>query len=65
MSDVRVHAVGENWVSSDLTTDEDGMFEINVIPGSSFQLKAYDYKNKYGANYNGIIAEIASGDIVE
>ena len=65
MSDVRVHAVGENWIGSDLTTDENGMFEINVIPGSSFQLKAYDYKNKYGANYNGTIAEIASGKIVE
>jgi hypothetical protein len=65
MSDVRLHAVGDNWISSDLTTDEDGMFEIEVIPGSSFKLKAYDYKNKYGANYNGIIAAIASGDIVE
>ncbi|WP_415408171.1 carboxypeptidase regulatory-like domain-containing protein [Sulfurovum sp. CS9] len=65
MSDVRVHAVGENWIGSDLTTDENGMFEINVIPGSSFQLKAYDYKNKYGANYNGTIAAIASGKIVE
>ena len=65
MSDVRVHAVGENWISSDLSTDENGMFEIEVIPGSSFQLKAYNYKNKYGANYNGTIAAIASGDIVE
>ena len=65
MSDVRLHAVGDNWISSDLTTDEDGMFEIEVIPGSSFQLKAYDYKNKYGANYNGTIAAIASGEMVE
>ncbi len=65
MSDVRVHAVGENWISSDLSTDENGMFEIEVIPGSSFQLKAYNYKNKYGANYNGTIAAIASGEIVE
>ena len=65
MSDVRLYAVGENWISSDLTTDDNGMFEIKVIPGSSFELKAYDYKNKYGANYNGIIAAIASGDIVE
>jgi len=65
MSDVRLYAVGDNWISSDLSTDEDGMFEIKVVPGSSFQLKAYDYKDKYGANYNGIIAAIASGDIVE
>ncbi len=65
MSNVRLHAAGDNWISSDLTTDEDGMFEIEVIPGSSFQLKAYDYKNKFGANYNGTISAIASGDIVE
>ena len=65
MSDVRLYAVGENWIGSDLSTDENGMFEIEVIPGSSFQLKAYDYKNKYGANYNGTIAAIASGEIVE
>ena len=63
--DIRIHAVGNNWSSSDLSTDEDGIFEVQVIPGSSFQLKAYDYQNKYGANYNGIIAAIASGDIVE
>ena len=65
MSDVRVHAVGENWIGSDLSTDEDGMFEIKVIPGSSFQLKAYDYKNKYSAAYNATIAAIASGDVIE
>jgi hypothetical protein len=41
------------------------MFEIKVIPGSSFQLKAYNYKDKYGANYNGKIAAIASGEIME
>jgi len=63
--DIRIHAIGNNWSNSDLSTNEDGMFEIEAIPGSSFQLKAYDYKNKYGANYNGIIAAIASGDIIE
>ncbi len=65
MSDVRLHAVGENWISSDLSTDEDGMFEIEVIPGSSFQLKAYNYKDKYGAVYNSTIQAIASGEIME
>jgi hypothetical protein len=65
VSDVRLHAIGTNWISSDLSTDEDGVFEIKVIPGSSFKLAAYDYKNKYGANYNGIIAAIASGDVVD
>ena len=65
MSDVRVYAVGENWIGSDLTTDENGMFEIEVIPDSSFQLKAYNYKDKYGAIYNGTIPAIAPGEIVE
>ena len=65
MSDVRLHAIGDNWVSSDLSTDEDGMFEIKVIPGRSFKLSAYDYKNKYGASYNGTIAAISSGEIFE
>lgn len=63
--DVRVHAIGNNWSSSDLSTDEDGIFEIEVIPGSSFQLTAYNYKDKYDANYNGTISAIASGEIVE
>ena len=65
VSDVRLHAVGDNWMSSDLSTDENGLFEIEVIPGKSFQLAAYDYKNKYGATYNATIPAIASGDIVE
>ena len=61
---IRIHAIGDNWSSSDLSTDEDGLFEIKVIPGKSFKLKAYDYKDKYGASYNGSIAAIASGEIV-
>ncbi len=65
MSSIRLYAVGENWISSDLSTDEDGVFEIKVIPGRTFKLSAYDYKNKFGADYNGILAAIASGDIVE
>jgi len=64
-SDVRVHALGNNWISSDLTTDENGLFEIEVIPGSSFQLAAYNYKDKYKAMYNSTISAIASGDIIE
>jgi len=65
MSDVRLQAIGDNWISSDLTTDEDGVFEIEVIPGKSFKLAAYNYKDKYSASYNNIISAIASGDIVE
>jgi len=65
IGDVRVYAVGENWVSSDLTTDENGIFELKVIPGDDFELTAYDYQDKYGASYNNTIAAIASGDVVE
>ena len=65
MSDVRLYATGDNWVSSDLTTDEDGVFEIEVIPGKSFQLAAYNYKDKYKASYSNKIAAITSGEIVE
>jgi len=65
ISHVRLQAMGTNWTSNDLSTDEDGIFEIEVIPGSSFQLTAYDYKNKFGASYNGVIPAIASGDVVE
>ena len=62
---IRIHAIGKNWSSSDLSTDKDGVFEIEVIPDSSFQLKAYNYKDKYEANYNGTIGAISSGEIVE
>ncbi|MGB5966188.1 MAG: hypothetical protein WBG65_11775, partial [Sulfurimonadaceae bacterium] len=65
VSDVRVHAIGNNWIATDLSTDADGIFEIEVIPDSSFQLAAYNYKDKYEAMYNGTIPAIASGDIVE
>ncbi|MCJ7765127.1 MAG: carboxypeptidase regulatory-like domain-containing protein [Thiovulaceae bacterium] len=64
-SDVRVNAVGENWTATDLSTDADGNFEIEVIPGSDFQLTAYNYKDEYKAVYNVIIQAIASGDLVE
>jgi len=63
--DVRISAVGSNWSSSDLSTDEDGIFEIEVVPGNSFQLVAYNYKDKYEAVHNATIPAIASGEIVE
>jgi len=64
ISDARVNAIGNNWISKDLSTDVDGVFEIAVIPGKSFQLTAYNYKDKYGAMYDVTISAIASGDIV-
>jgi len=62
---VRLKAIGTNWISHDLSTDENGFFEINTIPNSEFRLEAYDYKNKYGAKYANIIPAIASGEIIE
>ena len=62
---VRINAIGKNWIGKDLSTDSNGVFEIKVIPDSNFKLTAYDYKNKYGAVYNGTIDAISSGDIVE
>ncbi len=49
ISEVRLQAIGDNWISNDLSTDEDGVFEIEVIPGEDFKLKAYHYEDKYGA----------------
>jgi hypothetical protein len=62
---VRVQAIGENWVSSDLSTDEEGYFQIAVIPESNFQLAAYNYQDKYGATYDAVMPAIASGEIIE
>ena len=65
LSDVRLKAVGENWIGNDLSTDENGNFEIKVIPNSNFRLKAYNYKDKYAAEYSQEIAGIPSGIISE
>ena len=69
--DVRVTAVGPNWVRTDLSTDVDGKFEIKVVPGNGFNLKAYNYRYKYEARYkdesgnNLLVAAVASGEIAE
>ena len=65
VKDLRIHAVGKNWISTDLSTDENGVFEIKVIPDSNFQLKAYNYIDKCEAVYDGTIQAIASGEIME
>ncbi len=65
LSEVRLQAIGDNWISSDLSTDENGVFEIAVIPGKTFKLSAYNYKDQYKAGYYKTIAAIASGDISE
>ncbi len=65
ISDVRLQAIGDNWINNDLSTDENGVFEIKVIPGKTFQLSAYNYKDNYKASYDSTLAAIASGNIVE
>ncbi|GIU00461.1 hypothetical protein TSL6_09670 [Sulfurovum sp. TSL6] len=65
VKNLRVHAVGDNWISTDLSTDENGMFEIEVIPGHAFTLESYHYTDKYSAAYNGLIAAVAPGEIVD
>lgn len=61
---VRIQAIGTNWINSDLSTDEEGIFEIEVIPDSEFKLKAYDYKNKFGAT-SAALPALTSGEVNE
>lgn len=63
VKNLRVHAVGKNWIRTDLSTDRNGVFEVEVIPGEEFSLKAYHYDDKYCAKFNGIISAVASGEI--
>ena len=65
VSNARVSAIGNNWIHKDLSTDENGQFEIEVIADSTFKLEAYNYKYKYNATYNGIIPAISAGEIIE
>ena len=62
VKNLRVHAVGKNWIRTDLSTDENGIFEIEVIPGEEFTLNAYHYQDKYGAKSNTILP-VAPGEI--
>lgn len=62
VKNLRVHAVGKNWIRTDLSTDENGVFEVEVIPGEEFSLKAYHYEDKYSAE-SSTISAVAPGDI--
>lgn len=64
VKNLHIHAIGDNWIRTDLSTDENGEFEIEVIPGKAFTLKAYHSTDKYSATYNGTISAVASGEIV-
>jgi len=65
LKNVRLKAIGANWISSDLSTDENGLFQIEVIPGSSFQLEAYDYNAKFAATYPNTITAISADEVIE
>ena len=64
MPNVRIKAKGQNWVSEDLTTDENGEFELLVVPNQQFNLSAYNYEKKFGAEYTDTLRGISSGDTV-
>jgi len=64
VKDLRIYAVGKNWISADLSTDENGVFKIEVVPGEAFGLQAYHYSDKYAAKFNGSIPAITAGEIV-
>jgi len=65
MSNVRIRATGKNWITQDLTTDENGEFEVYVVPNEKFRLSAYDYKEKFGAAFPEELDAISAGVIIE
>lgn len=65
ITNVRLHAKGKNWISQDLSTDENGEFKIYVVPNETFTLSAYDYKEEFAADFPDTLAGISAGDIVE
>ena len=64
MPNVRIKTKGENWISEDLTTDENGEFEVLVVPNEQFNLSAYNYEEKFGAEFTDTLRGISSGDTV-
>ncbi len=64
MTNVRIKAKGKNWVTQDLSTDENGAFSVYVVPNEKFSLSAYDYNEGYGANFPVMLSAIQSGDVV-
>lgn len=65
ITNVRIEARGKNWISKDVTTDENGEFEVQVVPNQKFSLSAYNYKEKYGAQFPEQLSAISAGDVVE
>ncbi len=61
-ANLRVRVEGKNWVRTDLTTDANGVLEIEVIPGEAFSLEVYNYEDRYGAEFDGMMPAVASGE---
>ena len=61
---LRVDAISDNWIRTDLSTNENGEFEIEVIPGEKFTLQVYDSDKNTYATYSGKIIVDAAGDII-
>jgi hypothetical protein len=61
---LRVDAISDNWIRTDISTNENGEFEIEVIPEEEFTLQVYDYDKKTYATYSGKITVDAAGDII-
>lgn len=61
---LRVDAISDNWIRTDLATNENGEFEIEVIPGEKFTLQVYDSEKNTYATYSGKITVDAAGDII-
>mgnify|MGYP002266824853 CR=1 FL=1 len=64
VKNMRVHALGKNWIRTDLSTNENGEFDIEVIPGEAFTLQVYDSDKNTYATYSGKITVDAAGDII-
>ncbi len=64
VQNLRIYAVGKNWITADLSTDENGVFKIEVVPGEAFGLQAYHYSDKYAAKFNGTIPALTAGETV-
>jgi len=64
VKNLRIYAIGKNWISADLSTDENGVFKIEVVPGEEFGLQAYHYSDKYAAKFNGTIPALIAGETV-
>lgn len=65
VKNARVTAKGKNWKVTNLSTDDNGLFELRVIPNSSFHISAYNYKLKYNAKYDAIIPAILPNETIE